>query len=239
MKRTAIVRRRAWAALAGALGLWTFFAVTKHSPTFRSFAPFDVDPYDVVGSFTFQIALAVAILNLVRLRLIERSGREERLAFVTRGIRVVAAAIAITMISDAIAIARSGVLAPRAAAEGAIWAAIAIFIIFSILLARADPAPASAPTADADEFGAIFRRPPFCHIDPQRRPVRFAAFVSAVAAIAVTAAQVAGEGPAPTVAQTIAVVIVFLTLEGSVVFAGVLTLGQWLGLLGSRGSSPG
>ena len=216
-----------------------FFAVTKHSTAFRPFSPFDVDPYDVVGSFTFQIALAVAALNLLRLHRVERNGKEGRLVFVVRGIRVVAAAIAITMISDVIAVARSGVLAPRAAAEGAIWAAIAIFTVFSIVLARDGPAPASVPAADADEFGAIFRRPPFRRIDPQRHPVRFAALVSAVAAIAVTAAQVVGEGPAPTVAKTIAVVIVFLTFEGSVVFAGVLTLGRWLGLLGSLRSSSG
>ena len=46
---------KTWTGLVAAILLWVFFDQTKHAPALLPFAPFDVDPYDVVGSFTFQV----------------------------------------------------------------------------------------------------------------------------------------------------------------------------------------
>jgi hypothetical protein len=231
--RSADVPRRARAALAGALALWAFFAVTKHWPAFEPYSPFDVDPYDIVGSFTFQIAISIAVLNLLRLHLIARSGARERVPYVARGIVLVSAAIAVTMASDAVAVARSGVRRPRSAVEAATWAAIVLLASFSILLARGLRGRCGAAgTAGPGEFEAVFRRAAFRGVDPQSHPVRFATLLSAGTAVAVTTAQVVGEGPAPTLRQTIAVIAVFLAVEFGAVFVGFLSIGRWLGLAG-------
>ena len=119
------------------------------------------------------------------------------------------------------------------------WIAIALLAAFSILLARGrKDAPGAPKTAAAGEFDEIFSRVPLRGVDPQAHPVRFAALLAAGAAVTVTAAQVAGEGPAPTLGKTIAVIVVFMIIEGSVVFAGILTIGRWLGLVGPLRRSP-
>jgi hypothetical protein len=230
------IETRSWAALAGALALWTFFAATKHSAALRPYSPFDVDPYDVVGSFTFQIAISVAALNLLRLHLVRRSGARERRPYVARGIILVAASIAVTMLSDTIAIVRSGVGRPRSAAEAVVWSAIGLLSAFAILLARGvDTKIGTSRPGMPGEFDGLFGREPLRAIDPQSHPVRFAALLSAGAAIAVTAAQIVGEGPAPTLRQTIAVIVVFLVVEATAVFVGFLSIGRWLGVAGPIG----
>jgi hypothetical protein len=50
--------------------------------------------------------------------------------------------------------------------------------------------------------------------------------------LGVATAEMIGEGPAPTPAQTILVFTVFTTIEAVVTLIGTLLLGRWLGVLG-------
>ena len=225
--------RRAWGSVVAALLLWGFFEATKHSALFAPFAPFTSDPYDVVGSFSFQIAIAVALLNVVRLGLIVRQRRPERLPYVGRGVTVVAGCIAVTMVSDTIAVVRAGLHPPRAPAEAGLWVAIAgLLLVAAVLPARVPALPGSLPPANVGgEFDWIFRRPVFRAIDPQRHAVRFALTVALSAAFLTTAAEVIGDGPAPTFQLTLYVILLRVAIEASGVVAGVLVLGRYLGVI--------
>lgn len=231
------IGRRAWSSLLAALLLWGFFYTTKHSPVFSPYAPFDIDPYDVVGSFTFQIAIAVGALNVVRLELIKRQGTAYRLPYVRRGIAVVAVCIAITMASDTIAILRAGLHAPRSHVELAVWIAIAVFALISAILIAGllTRANVSAPANGAEEFDWIFQRPMFRALDPRGHAVRFAFLLGLTIGIAATAVEIVGDGPAPTLRQTILVIIIRIAIEAFGVFIGFLFLGTYLGLVAFHG----
>jgi hypothetical protein len=233
---TTHIGHRAWAAFIAALLLWGLFGATKHWPALAPFAPFDTDPYDVVGSFTFQIAVAMGALSLVRLELIRRHGEMDRLVYVGRGIRVVAACIAITMVSDLVAIVRAGVHPPRSGTEAGLWAVIAGMTALSALLVIGLPGGPAAPVPapGGTEFDAVLRWLAPRALDPHRHPVRFALALALGLAAAVTAAEIVIGGPAPTLRQTILVVAVRMAIEGIGVFAGFLLLGPWLGLIGLR-----
>jgi hypothetical protein len=49
-----------------AILFYLFFQITKHHPILSLVNPFVEDPYDAVGSFSFQFALFTALLSLVR-----------------------------------------------------------------------------------------------------------------------------------------------------------------------------
>lgn len=81
-----------------------FFQVNKGGP-FGDINPFTVDPYDAVGSFAFQGALLVSLLTYARaLRMRYDSAQAAKLRLVLRGDALVLAAIAITLVADAIAV---------------------------------------------------------------------------------------------------------------------------------------
>jgi hypothetical protein len=88
-------------ALAFAL---VFFTVKHH---LAAVSPFVDDPYDAVGSFGIQIALAAAMASAARAIVcpIAASGDRERL-FILRGHAVVLTAILVTALSDVVAIGR-------------------------------------------------------------------------------------------------------------------------------------
>lgn len=82
-----------------------FFQINKREP-FCDINPFNVDPYDAVGSFAFQAAFLIGILTYARaLRLLEdplQQAGKSRL--ILRGNAFVLSAIAITLVADAVAI---------------------------------------------------------------------------------------------------------------------------------------
>jgi hypothetical protein len=233
MREPPNLARRAWASVMAAVLLWAFFDVTKHSPVVSAFAPFDVDPYDVVGSFSFQIAIAISSLTLVRLGLMRRQRRSDRLLYVSRGIAVVAACVAVTMASDTIAILRAGVHAPRSPVEAGLWAAIAgLALASAAMLGGLHTGPAgSSAAAGGGEFDWMFRRAMFRAIDPERHVFRFAAALALGLGVLATAAEVTIDGPAPTLRQTILVILVRIAIEACGVFLGILLLGRYLGLV--------
>ena len=71
----------------------------------------------------------------------------------------------------------------------------------------------------------------FRAIDPQRHAVRFALVLAMSAAFLATAAEVIGEGPAPTFQQTVAIILLRIAMEACGAFAGFLVLGRYLGLV--------
>ncbi len=93
---------------AAALGLTLFFFAAKHQHWLARFVPFAEDPYDAVGSFSFQLALAAAAASL--LRALRRYGGAgippAQAALVLRGSIVALLAVFITMQADALALLR-------------------------------------------------------------------------------------------------------------------------------------
>jgi len=84
-----------------------FFQVNKGGP-FRDVNPFGVDPYDAVGSFAIQIALLVGLLTYARaLRWLDDPAQAAKARLVLRGNALVLGAISVTLLADAVAVARS------------------------------------------------------------------------------------------------------------------------------------
>jgi len=103
------IKRLYWVTLlitVTAFLFWRFFDFCKRSPV-RELNPFSKDPYDIVGSFGFQIALLVAILTFARaLRLRESAAESFKARLIIRGNKVVLLTIVITLIADGIALLR-------------------------------------------------------------------------------------------------------------------------------------
>jgi len=87
------------------------------------------------------------------------------------------------------------------------------------------------PADGGAEFDWIFQRPVLRAVDPQRHAVRFASLVAFSVGCLTTAAEVIAEGPAPTLRQTVLVIVVRITIDSVVVFVGILLLGRYLGLV--------
>lgn len=93
---------------------WLFFAINKKGPL-GEINPFAVDPYDAVGSFAFQIAALLGVLNFARvLRLRMDAGQDGKARLVERGNALVLAAVAVTLAADVVAELRN----PFAASYG-------------------------------------------------------------------------------------------------------------------------
>jgi len=226
--------RRVWSSFVAAILFWTFFAMTKHLRFFAPFSPFDKDPYDILSSFTFQIAVAVGGLNLLRLYLNRRHGLTESFTYLSRGVAVIALCVLGTMVSDAVAILRSGLHRPRGPSEFVLWLAMVVLALISVFLLKGLPNRHIVPSSLAStssEFGRLFQRLGLCAIDPYRHGVRFALVVALAMGFMTTASELVCDGPAPTLRQTILVVGIRITIEASVVFIGLLSLGAYLGLL--------
>lgn len=98
------VHRLAILTTITSLVFWVFFAWSKSQP-FAEVNPFAVDPYDAIGSFAFQLAIALSILSLARSFQQRRNVNNlQRFPFILRGIAVALFAIVITIVGDGIAI---------------------------------------------------------------------------------------------------------------------------------------
>ncbi|HTO94393.1 MAG TPA: hypothetical protein VMM80_08455 [Bacteroidota bacterium] len=99
--------------MASATGLFlsalfiVLFDRAKHDPDLVCVNPFAVDPYDAVGSFGVQLALAAAALSALRACRPAVPGESfaVRQTFILRAIGVSQLAIAVTMVSDIAAMA--------------------------------------------------------------------------------------------------------------------------------------
>ncbi len=85
-----------------------FFDQSKHAPSLAAVNPFNVDPFDAVGSFGVLLALFVGMVTVVRAF---RPYRGEEippgtLDLILRGALVVILCVAVTLAADAIAVAR-------------------------------------------------------------------------------------------------------------------------------------
>jgi hypothetical protein len=218
-----------------ALALYAFFMLCKHVPALSHVAPFLEDPYDAVGSFTFQIAVGVSVLGLVRLHFMRRAGIRGRRRFVARGQLVVAVCLLLTVLVDGIAFLRE---ASRAVVplEIAILAAMLILALMGFAIAIAAIATMTTHGATpagiashANEMEQLFGRGAW---SPQRHPLRWAALFALLLGLGVATSELFGDGPAPTLAKTVFVFFVFTLIEAAVTFAGTLIIGRWLGVLG-------
>jgi hypothetical protein len=95
-------------ATGAALGLTLFFFAAKHRLPLARVLPFGEDPYDAVGSFGFQLALATAAISF--LRAVRRYGGSgvpaAQAALVLRGCVATLLAVFVTMQADAVALLR-------------------------------------------------------------------------------------------------------------------------------------
>lgn len=104
-RRTSLrIYRVTTATTLTAIVFWKFYDTTKHGHL-RDINPFAQDPYDVVGSFAFQVALLVGALTYARaLRLTESPSAAPRARLIVRGNAIVLGSIAATLLSDVIAL---------------------------------------------------------------------------------------------------------------------------------------
>jgi hypothetical protein len=88
------------------LVFWAFFAWSK-TQQFAGVNPFAIDPYDAIGSFAFQIAVALSILSLARsFQQRNNTNSLQRLPFILRGIGVALSVTVITILGDCMAVAK-------------------------------------------------------------------------------------------------------------------------------------
>jgi hypothetical protein len=91
-----------------ALVFFAFFNASKQIPVLAAANPFAEDPYDAVGSFGIQLAMATALLSALRAL---RSGRERqgpdvRIPLIIRAGTVSLLSVFVTLAADGIALAR-------------------------------------------------------------------------------------------------------------------------------------
>lgn len=105
-------------ALVLAILFEVFFQVSKHQPALAAVIPFADDPYDAIGSFATQFALAAALLGLVRafrpFGPIGPTGpngaygpaTDTQQRLLSRTVTLAALAVVVTMAGDGVALAR-------------------------------------------------------------------------------------------------------------------------------------
>jgi hypothetical protein len=91
-----------------AIFFFVFFDRSKHAPLLEVVNPFNVDPYDAVGSFGILLGLFTALLTGLRAFRPYAGGETspEGLESILRGATVVLLSIAVTLVADAIAVLR-------------------------------------------------------------------------------------------------------------------------------------
>jgi hypothetical protein len=131
---------------AAAFALTAFFFAAKHQPGIASIAPFGQGPYDAVGSFGFQLALAAAALSLLRaLRGYDGAGIPvAAAALILRGSVVALLAVFVTIQADAVGLLRH----PRVWAHSPIGSTLAVGLVIVAL----------ATLAGAALLGSVLRR---------------------------------------------------------------------------------
>jgi hypothetical protein len=105
------LRHATYSALLTSVIFCLLFQLSKNA-AIQNVAPLSNDPYDAVASFSFQIALAIALLSLARLASIkDEQGLRQRAIFILHGILLVIACVVITLVVDFIAMAQAWPLA--------------------------------------------------------------------------------------------------------------------------------
>src|SRR4030042_1899332 len=153
--------------LLAAIGFAILWQVSKGVP-FRAVNPFGQDPYDAVGSIAVQVALFVGALSWARFVRIRHDPSQSRMIpLIVRGDALVASAILVTIIADAIAVLAARVpqtswgnllLAGLAAVSAS---AMACLIALAASVPRLPPIepPADLTPADAiDDLRIVVRR---------------------------------------------------------------------------------
>jgi hypothetical protein len=88
------------------LVFWAFFSWSK-TDQFAAVNPFAYDPYDAIGSFAFQIAVAISILSLARsFQQRKNLNSLQRSPYIMRGIGIALFVTVITILGDSIAVTR-------------------------------------------------------------------------------------------------------------------------------------
>jgi len=112
---------------------WAFFAWSKNQ-SISELNPFAVDPYDAIGSFAFQLAIALSILSLARsFQQIKDANSLHRLPFILRGIGIALFAIFITIVGDGIAVAQQAALVFSSTAGGYLMFGLGVVAFFAII----------------------------------------------------------------------------------------------------------
>ena len=85
-----------------------FFDFTKHNPLFAPLNPFAEDPYDAIGSFSFQAILFLGALSLFRAFRPYRKAQpsDEQKLFLVRTQVTIILSILVTLLGDLIAMVR-------------------------------------------------------------------------------------------------------------------------------------
>ena len=119
---------------AASLGLTVFFFAAKHRTPFARVMPFGQDPYDAVGSFGFQLALATAAISLLRgARRYGGGFPASQAALVLRGSVAALLAVFVTIQADVVALARH----PRAWTHSPIGTTLALGLVVVALASLA------------------------------------------------------------------------------------------------------
>ncbi len=100
----ASLKRSTITAFISSLVFYALFQLSK-IPAISSVSPFADDPYDIVPSIAFQIALLAALLSLARLASIRNElGMRQRARLILHGIILVELSLVATLLTDGIAI---------------------------------------------------------------------------------------------------------------------------------------
>lgn len=89
-----------------ALFFWWAFGFAKHDPILRNIIPFGEDPYDAVSSFAAIAVILLALVALARAFFPRIAGRSGRPVYVLRAQIAIPMCILITLIAEAVAMAR-------------------------------------------------------------------------------------------------------------------------------------
>ncbi|HVA91063.1 MAG TPA: hypothetical protein VNL71_14615, partial [Chloroflexota bacterium] len=103
---TSMVRVSAVVVFGLALVFYAFFQIPKTTPAFQTVSPYFVDPYDAVGSFAFQAAVVLGALSVARAFWPGLVTTPARMAFSARAQIMTILAVGITVVTDAVAMAR-------------------------------------------------------------------------------------------------------------------------------------
>ena len=99
-----------YACLTVALAVlfYLFFQISKHQPALAQVNAFANDPYDAIGSFGVQFALFTALLTLLRAfrPYQSRQALDSQALLLVRGAIFSCLSVIITLIADAVAMAR-------------------------------------------------------------------------------------------------------------------------------------
>jgi hypothetical protein len=217
----------------------TFFQVSKHLSWLISAAHFVSDPYDAVWSFAIQVAVAVGVVNLIRLYLIKRYEIQGRYLFIARGNLIIGWAIALTILVDSIAVAIKHTHFQLSAGATILYLWMFALIILSAFIIvesyqtkKILIAETGKFTNGNNELNRLFNIRFLKPINPGIHPIKFSVLLSILAGLLLSLVHVIAEGSAPTVLKTILTFSVLMIIEAVGVFILLIVIGKYLGVLG-------